>query len=147
MGEPMVKENLQLVPNYLKGIKMSGMAKGMSMKEDATHLELDVHAAQGEKHGFAEDMWIPDLTIRYTLTKEGSKFKKTGELVPMTAGDGPHYANNVDFDGPGKYHVAYTILPPSRKGFQRHIDTATGVPDWWKSIQADWTFDYPSKEK
>ena len=34
-------------------------------------------------------------TISYTIEKVGSKFKKTGKLLAMTAGDGPHYANNV----------------------------------------------------
>ena len=65
------------------------------MGKDAVHLECDVHATKDETHGFAEDAWIPYLTIRFTLTKEGVKFKKTGRLAPMTATDGPHYANNV----------------------------------------------------
>jgi periplasmic iron binding protein len=147
VGEPVEKEGLQIVPNYLVGIEMEKMPPGMEMGKDAVHLEADVHATKDEKHGFAEDAWVPYLTIRYTLTKEGSGFRKSGTLAPMTAGDGPHYANDVRLAGPGTYHLTYRILPPSAKGFLRHVDKATGVPGWWKPIVAEWTFTYPSKEK
>jgi uncharacterized protein involved in high-affinity Fe2+ transport len=147
VGEPIVQDDLQIVPNYLTGIKMDQMPKGMDMSPDAIHIEADVHATKDEKHGFAEDAWIPYLTINYTITKEGGSFKKTGTLAAMTADDGPHYANNVAMDGPGTYDLTYEILPPSSNGFIRHIDEATGVPEWWKPISAHWTFTYPSKEK
>ena len=65
----------------------------------------------------------------------------------MTAKDGPHYANNVDMAGPGTYHLTYIISPPSSHGFIRHVDKASGVPDWWKPINVSWTFTYPSKTK
>jgi len=147
VGEPIVQDNLQIVPNYLTGIKMDQMPKGMDMSPDVIHLEADVHAAKDEKHGFSEDAWIPYLTINFTIIKLGSEFKKTGTLAPMTAGDGPHYANNVSMAGPGTYDLTYEILPPSSNGFIRHIDKETGVPEWWKPITAHWTFTYPSKEK
>ncbi len=147
VGEPVEQDNLQIVPNYLTGIEMDRMPKGMETGPDAIHLEADVHAAKDEKHGFAEDAWIPYLTIHFKLAKEGSNFKKTGTLAAMTADDGPHYANNVRMAGPGTYDLTYEILPPSTNGFIRHIDKATGVPDWWKTITAHWTFTYPSKEK
>lgn len=148
VGEPVVKEGIQLVPNYLVGIEMDKMPAGMDMgSQDVVHIECDAHATKEEKHGFSEDSWIPYLTIKYTLTKEGTSFKKTGKLFAMTAGDGPHYANNVKMDGPGTYHLAYVVEPPSANGFLRHVDKATGVPDWWKPITASWTFQYPSKAK
>jgi hypothetical protein len=147
VGEPIVQDNMQIVPNYLTGIKMQPMPKGMDMGSDAIHIEADVHATKDEKHGFAEDAWIPYLTIHYKLSKQGSSFKKSGTLAAMTADDGPHYANNVNMDGPGTYELTYEILPPSSNGFIRHIDKASGVPEWWKPITAHWTFTYPSKEK
>lgn len=147
IGEPVERDGMQIVPNYLVGIQMDRMPPGMDMGANTIHLEADVHATKTEKHGFPEDAWIPYLTIRYTLTKDGSKFKKTGKLAPMTAGDGPHYANNVAMAGPGTYQLTYEILPPSSNGFIRHVDKATGVPDWWKPITLHWTFTYPSKQK
>ncbi|MEI9994184.1 MAG: iron transporter [Rhizomicrobium sp.] len=147
VGEPVVADGLQIVPNYLVGIEMDRMPPGGAMGPNSVHLEADVHATADEKHGFSEDAWIPYLTIRYTLTKVGAKFKKTGTLAPMTAGDGPHYANNVVMDGPGTYQLTYEISPPSANGFIRHVDKATGVPAWWKPIRAHWTFAYPSRTK
>ena len=148
IGEPVVKENMQIVPNYLTGIEMDRHPPGMKMGKESVHLEADVHATAGETHGFAEDQWIPNLTIAFTLTKDGApKYKQTGQLYPMIAKDGTHYANNIDMSGPGTYHLTYVISPPSRNGFIRHTDAASGVPAWWKPITASWTFAYPSKTK
>src|SRR5271155_2867003 len=96
VGEPVVKNAMQLVPHYLLGIEMEPMVKGMAMGPNAVHLEVDVHATKDDKRGFKEDEWIPYLTISYTIEKVGTKQKKTGKLLAMTAGDGPHYANNVE---------------------------------------------------
>ena len=145
VGEPIVKNNLQLVPHYLEGIRMDKMLKGMSMNPKAVHLEVDVHATKGETHGFHEDEWIPYLTIGYRIEKVGGKFKAKGKLFAMTAGDGPHYANNVMLAGEGDYHLTFTFDPPSKAGFIRHVDKETGVPAWWQPFSADWTFHYPSK--
>lgn len=148
VGDAVVAGNLEVEPNYLTGIEMDHMPEGADSSPDAIHLEADVHAAKGGTHGFAEGDWIPYLTINYTLTKQGDKsFKKTGTLAAMTAGDGPHYANNVAMAGPGTYDLTYEILPPSSNGFIRHVDKETGVPDWWKPITLHWTFAYPGKEK
>lgn len=147
VGEPVVKDGMQIVPNYLVGIEMDRHPPGMAMGKDAVHLEADVHATKDESHGFAEDAWIPYLTIKFTLAKNGTKFSRGGELYPMTAKDGPHYANNVEMAGPGTYRLTYTILPPSSHGFIRHVDAASGVPAWWAPITASWLFTYPSKSK
>jgi periplasmic iron binding protein len=147
IGEPVVQSGMQIVPNYLTGIEMDHMPPGVAMGKAAVHIEADVHATKDETHGFAEDAWIPYLTIEYTLTKPGTAFKATGKLWPMTAKDGPHYANNVMMAGPGTYRLTYVIQPPSSNGFIRHVDTASGVPGWWKPVTASWTFAYPSKTK
>ncbi len=147
IGEPVVQDGTQIVPNYLTGIEMDHMPPGGGMGPNVVHLEADIHATGAEAHGFPEDAWIPYLTIRYALTKDGTGFKKTGSLAPMTARDGPHYANAVVMDGPGTYRLTYEILPPSSNGFIRHVDKATGVPEWWAPITAHWTFAYPGKSK
>jgi uncharacterized protein involved in high-affinity Fe2+ transport len=148
IGEPVVKEGMQIVPNYLTGVEMDRMPAGTGMTKDSVHLEADIHATNAEAHGFPEDAWIPYLEINFELTKDGDKaYKKTGLLFPMTAKDGPHYANGVDMAGPGTYHLTYIISPPTSHGFIRHVDKASGVPGWWKPITVHWTFDYPSKTK
>ncbi|HEY1631200.1 MAG TPA: iron transporter [Rhizomicrobium sp.] len=147
IGEPVVKSGMQIVPNYLTGIEMDKHPPGMSMSKNAVHLEADVHATKDDNHGFTEDQWIPYLTIKYSLAKTGTKFARKGELYPMIAKDGTHYANNVEMSGPGTYTLTYTLLPPSSHGFIRHTDAASGVPEWWKPVTASWTFTYPSKTK
>jgi periplasmic iron binding protein len=144
IGEPVVKNGMQIVPAHLPGIEMEGEhAHG----DGIVHIEVDVHAAKDEAHGFAEDAWIPNLTIGYTLEKVGSRFKVSGKLLPMIAKDGPHYATNVKFDGAGEYKLTYRFEPPSSTGFLRHVDKATGVPAWWQPFAETWTFTFPSKEK
>jgi len=144
IGSAVEKNNLSIVPHYLTGIEMSRMPEGTMSSTNNVHLEADVHAAKDEPHGFAEKEWIPYLRIEYSIEKVGSTFKKTGHLFPMTAGDGPHYANNVGLNGPGQYHLIYRFSPPSSNGLIRHIDKATGVPDWWQAFSLDWTFTYPA---
>jgi len=146
VGEPVVKNEMQIVPHYLLGIEMEPMPQGMDHGAGAVHLEVDVHATKDEKHGFKEDEWIPYLTITYTIEKTGTNFKKTGQLAPMTAGDGPHYANNVGLSGDGEYKLTYRFEPPSKAGFARHTDKETAVPAWWQPFTVDWTFRFPSRE-
>ena len=147
VGGPEIRNGLEIVGNYLVGIEMEPMPAGSAMGPDAVHLELDVHAAKDEAHGLAEDAWVPYLTISYTIEKVGSSFKKSGELLPMIAKDGPHYANNIEMAGPGQYHVRYLIEPLSKAGFIRHVDKETGVPEWWAPFTVEWTFSYPSQAR
>jgi len=147
MGEPVEKDGMQFSPAYLTGIQMDRHPAGMSTDPKAIHIEIDIHGAKGEKHGFAEDAWIPYLTVKLTVEKVGSAYSESKILAPMQADDGPHYANNFAMMGPGHYKAIYTIEPPSSNGFIRHIDKETGVPEWWKPITLSWTFEYPSKPK
>ena len=135
MGEPVEKEGMQFSPAYLTGIEMDKHPAGMSMDPKAIHIEIDIHAAKGEKHGFPDDAWIPYVTALLTFEKEGTKYKESKVLAPITAGDGPHYANNFEMDEPGMYKVIYAIDPPSSNGFIRHVDKELGVPEWWKPIE------------
>ena len=93
----------------------------------------------------ADGAWIPYLTVRYTLEKVGTPWKATGTLKPMTAKDGPHYADSVKLSGPGRYKVTYQITPPEANGFLHHVDKATGVPGWWTPFNTAFTFSYPQK--
>src|SRR6202050_5854954 len=99
--DPVMKNDLQIVPHYLLGIEIAPVPKGMAMGANAVHIEVDVHAAKGEKHGFKEGEWIPYLTISYTVEKVGGSFKARGQLSAMTAGDGPHYPSNWGVAGAG----------------------------------------------
>jgi uncharacterized protein involved in high-affinity Fe2+ transport len=145
VGEPVVQDGMKIVPNYLTGVRTTADRSHMMLPLDMIHLEADVHATRDESHGFPQGAWIPYLRIEYRLTHAGSRFVRAGTLRPMVAKDGPHYADNVLMDGEGTYHLTFVIFPPPEERFPRHVDAATGVPEWWKPLKLNWIFTYPSK--
>jgi len=60
--------------------------------------------------------------------------------MPMVASDGPHYADNIKLNGPGKYHLKYHIKPLAYNGLYRHTDKETGVGAWWALFDLEWDF-------
>lgn len=147
IGGPVKQADMEIVANYLKGVVMApmpGVMTDMDAKDgDSIHLEADIHATADNPYGYGDGAWIPYLTVNYDLTKTGGDWRASGKLVPMTATDGPHYATNVMMGGPGDYTLTYVIDPPAPGIFGRHIDKATGVPDWWKPIAVTFKFKYP----
>jgi uncharacterized protein involved in high-affinity Fe2+ transport len=144
IGGPVYANDMEIAANYLVGIDMAPMQPGMPMGQDAVHLETDVHATADNKWGFADSEWIPYLTITYLLTKNGDpQFRAIGQLMPMSAKDGAHYANNVSMDGPGSYTVTLRYESPQSNGYMHHVDKATGIPDWWAPFTKSFTFKYP----
>ena len=135
---------MEIVAYYLVGIEMAPMPPGMAMMgQEVIHLEADVHATADNIHGFPDGAWVPYLTIAYTVEKQGSDWRTSGTLRPMTAKDGPHYADNVSMAGPGTYKVVYRFTAPEASGFLRHTDQETGVPSWWTPFSETFTFQYP----
>jgi periplasmic iron binding protein len=145
VGGPVHENDMEIVANYLVGVEMAPMATDMAHGPDVIHLEADVHATADNVFGYPDGAWVPYLTIKYTVTKQGSDWKASGTLKPMTAKDGPHYADNVKMNGPGSYKVTYSFDPPEANGFYRHVDQETGVPAWWKPFSETFTFMYPQK--
>ena len=145
IGGPAYQDNMEIVSSYLLGIKMDPMPPHMPMGSDAIHLEVDLHATANNPWGYADQSWIPYVTINYVLSKQDTDWTAKGTLLPMSANDGPHYADSLEMDGPGKYTVTYTFLPPSANGYYRHTDPATGIPAWWKPFTQSFSFTYPVK--
>ncbi len=142
IGKPVVTDGLILRPVYLQPVHMAPELPGMSHGPFDAHLELDVHADKNNPQGFDPGAWMPYLTISYHLQKIGSDWSSVGSMMAMTANDGPHYGANVKFDGPGKYRLQVSILPPPYAGFLRHTDKETGVSPWWSPIHRSWEFVY-----
>ncbi len=138
IGDPVELNGMEVAAVYLQPTMMEPMLPGMGKAD--IHLEADIHAIKGNNNGFGEGEWIPYLDISYTITKKGSEWSITGHFMPMVASDGPHYANNIKLDGPGKYHLKYHIKPPAYNGFYRHTDKETGVGAWWVPFNLEWDF-------
>lgn len=144
IGEPVEKNGMEIAAVYLQSVMMEPH-HGSHENTDA-HIEADIKALKGNKNGFAKGEWVPYLDIDFVLTKPGSDWKVAGKLEPMVASDGPHYGANVKFDGPGKYHVAYTIKSAAH-GFLRHTDKETGVGAWWAPFTVEWDFAFTGTGK
>ena len=146
VGGPDYKGDMEIVSSYLLGVQMSPMPPDMPMGPGVIHLEVDLHATANNRWGYPDQAWIPYVKISYALTKEGTNWSHNGVLLPMSANDGPHYADSLAMDGPGRYHVLYTFEPPSVNGYYRHTDAATGIPPWWKPFKENFSFGYPAKD-
>jgi uncharacterized protein involved in high-affinity Fe2+ transport len=145
VGGPVHQHDMEIVANYLVGVEMVPMLPNMAHGPDVIHLEADVHATADNVYGYPDGAWVPYLTITYRLEKLGSEWHTEGTLRPMTAKDGPHYADNVKMSGPGKYKVTYGFSSPAPSLFFRHVDQETGVPEWWQAFSQDFTFEYPQQ--
>lgn len=145
IGTPQQKAGMEIAAVYLQPIEMEPAGMMRSAAESDIHIEADIHALDSNTNGFEEGAWIPHLLIKYEISKIGADFKTSGDFMPMVANDGPHYGDNVKLNGPGKYRVQYTILPPSenpQSHFGRHTDRATGVRPWFKSFIVEYEFTY-----
>jgi len=134
------RHGMEINAVYIQPVLMQPMTSKSPLAD--IHLEADIHATKDNKHGFAQGAWIPYLTISYVITKADNSWSAQGTFMPMSAADGPHYAQNIKLDGIGKYHVSYHIDPPPRAGYFRHTDKETGVEGWWPAIDVNWQFTY-----
>ena len=126
VGEPVTKNGLEVGAAYLQGVELEPTPPAPA-GEDTVHLECDISAAVGNAQGFEEGQFGPYLTCSYLVEKVGTDWRRAGTMLPMTARDGPHYAADVPMRGPGEYRLVYFLEPPSRNGFFRHTDEASGV--------------------
>lgn len=146
-GKPTTMHGMEIAAVYLQPVEMEPAGQ-MSSSEADVHLEADIHAVEDNPNGFAVGAWMPYLTIEYKLTREDGA-TTSGVFDPMVASDGPHYGKNIKLDGPGEYHLTYTIYPPGHAPegvdapmFMRHVDDETGVGKWFEPFKVDFDFTY-----
>jgi uncharacterized protein involved in high-affinity Fe2+ transport len=140
IGKPAVKHGLSIAAVYLQPVKMAPIMA--AAKRADIHLEADVSALKGNRHGFSEGAWVPYLTVSYHIAKADGSWAATGSFMPMVADDGPHYGANVALAGPGKYRLTYQFHPPVMAGLFRHTDKETGIAAWWAPFSVSWEFVY-----
>ena len=145
IGTPQQRFGMEVGAVYLQPVIMEPEGMMRKAEESDIHIEADIKALKGNPNGFEEGAWIPYLVVKFEVTKTGSTQKIEGEFMPMVANDGPHYGDNIKLFGPGKYHVKYTILPPTENKhahFGRHTDRLTGVRPWFKPFDVEYDFSY-----
>lgn len=142
IGEEKELNRMKIAAVYLLPIDMEPRGMDLPASQADIHLEADIHATKGNPNGFGAGEWIPYLTVNYKLVNLDTGKSKTGTFMPMVAKDGPHYGGNIKMMGAGNYKVTYTIDPPSKQGFGRHTDVATGVGKWYQPFSVEYTFKY-----
>lgn len=150
IGNPHLINGMEIAAVYLQPIEMDPPGMMTPAAESDVHLEADIHATADNKNGFADGDWMPNLTIKFKLTKLDDGQIKEGVFMPMVASDGPHYGDNVKLMGPGKYKLEYTILSQPQDGhghFGRHTDKETGVAAWPEPFTVDYEFVYAGTGK
>ncbi|KGD97090.1 membrane protein [Achromobacter sp. RTa] len=143
IGKPAEKGGMEIGAVYLQPIEMDPPGMMRPAKDSDVHLEADIHATAGNKTGFPEGEWVPYLVVKYEIQKVGSQNVQKGTFMPMVANDGPHYGENVKLEGPGKYKLKYSILPPTAdkmSHFGRHVDKETGVGPWFEPFDLEYEF-------
>jgi periplasmic iron binding protein len=142
IGKHKIVSNMEIGAVYLQPIKMEPAGMMLDADKADIHLEADIHSTKGNKNGFAEGDWIPNLVIKYEIEKASGE-KISGDMMPMVASDGPHYGDNVKLAGPGKYKLKLTVYPQSKNEhamFGRHTDKETGVGPWFKEFDLNYDF-------
>lgn len=145
IGTPQQRGGMDLAAVYLQPVTMEPVGLMRKAEDSDVHIEADIHATASNPNGFKEGDWIPYLIVKYEVSKQGTQQKVVGDLMPMVANDGPHYGDNIKLFGPGKYHVKYTVAPPSANEhahFGRHTDRETGVRPWFKPFTVEYDFTY-----
>ncbi|RCL03206.1 MAG: hypothetical protein JSC189_000350 [Candidatus Tokpelaia sp. JSC189] len=148
IGKPQLCSGMEIAAVYLQPVEMEPAGMMRPAAQSDIHLEADIHATEDNKNGFQEGSWMPYLQIAYELTKQGSSEPLKGILHPMVANDGPHYGDNIKMLGVGKYHLKFTVQPPSEKSmFGRHVDKETGVESWFTQCISEYDFVYAGTGK
>ncbi len=147
IGEEQEINNMSIAAVYLKPIDMEPKGIDLAPSQADIHLEADIHATEGNKNGFGAGEWVPYLTVKYEVINLDTKKSKSGAFMPMVAADGPHYGANIKMLGVGNYEVKFHIDNPSKQGFGRHADKATGVGKWFEPFTVSYKFKYTGAPK
>lgn len=142
IGDDQETNGMKIAAVYFQPVPMDPEGMGLAADKADIHIEADISATADNKLGFGVGDWIPFMTVRYQISKDGKV--QEGTFMPMNASDGPHYGANIKLDGAGSYLVKFILESPEKNGFLVHTDKVTGVEGrfWKEPIEVSWTFDY-----
>jgi uncharacterized protein involved in high-affinity Fe2+ transport len=143
IGDDIELGPLNVAGVYFQPVDMEPLGNNLRAADSDMHIEADISALEGNDLGYGAGDFVPNLTVRYELIKEGGR-TISGTFMPMSASDGPHYGANVKLDGAGRYKVRFIIESPEAQGYLLHVDKETGVPGrFWKApLVAEWDFNF-----
>ncbi|MGV6872054.1 iron transporter [Pseudochelatococcus sp. B33] len=142
IGEPQVVNALEVAAVYLAPIDLEPAGIDLPASQSDVHLEADIRATEGNPNGFGAGEFVPYLTVTYRLENKDTGRVQSGNFMPMVAVDGPHYGSNIKLPGAGNYKLVYHVEPPSRQGFGRHTDQASGVGKWFEPFEVEFDFTF-----
>jgi uncharacterized protein involved in high-affinity Fe2+ transport len=144
IGDDQIVGPLNVAGVYFQPVDMlpAGQA-GLPASQSDMHMEADISAAEGNNLGYGVGDFVPYLTVKYRIQKQGGKLIE-GTFMPMSASDGPHYGANIKLDGAGKYKITFIVENPEKQGYLLHVDKETGVDGrfWTKPLEVSWNFDF-----
>lgn len=146
IGDSVEKGPLHIAAVYFQPVDMEPAGNSLPKAESDAHIEADITATMegAEQLGYGKDEFVPGLSVKAIIQKEGSDKVQEIAFMPMNASDGPHYGSNIKFEeGLGAYKVKLVISPPGNE-YLLHIDKETGVAGkfWTTPIEVEWTFDW-----
>jgi uncharacterized protein involved in high-affinity Fe2+ transport len=144
LGDDIELGPLNVAGVYFQPVDMLPSGTSLPASQSDMHMEADISALEKNDLGYGAGDFVPNLTVRYEIAKNGTPWKIEGSFMPMNASDGPHYGANIKLDGAGTYKVRFLIANPEAQGFLLHVDQATGVPGrfWNQPLVAEWDFDF-----
>ncbi|WP_248804841.1 iron transporter [Pseudomonas sp. MWU13-2100] len=143
IGAPQHCPGLEVGAVYLQPIEMAPAGMMRATADSDIHLEADIRATANNRQGFQEGSFVPYLNVAFSLQKQDGQPPLSGDFHAMVANDGPHYGDNVKLQGPGKYQLTLTLLPPSgHASLGRHTDKETGVEPWFERCEVHYDFVY-----
>ena len=121
------------------------MSDGTTIEGYNLHLEADVAANLNNGLGIEEGLWVPYMSVDYTITDaESGETAASGTFMEMSATDGPHYGANIALPESGVYNITFAFKSPQEQGYQLHTDSETGEGlnfDAWKDGPIEYTFE------
>ncbi len=146
IGDDIELAPLNVAAVYFQPVDMEPAGNSLSKDEADMHIEADISALDNDL-GYGVGDFVPYLTIKYEIEDSEGNIS-SGNFMPMSASDGPHYGTNVKFGEAGTYKVRFIISSPEEQGYLLHVDKATGVSGrfWTEPLVAEWDFDYVPRE-
>lgn len=117
------------------GIDKDGMHLSSGLRNEKGQLVVwsRMQANAYNANGFIVNDFIPYCRVSYLLQKKGSAWHQSYQAPMRLTQTGPEYGQFIQMNGAGTYELTAFFEAPGNN-FYRHIDKATGVAPWWKTI-------------